>query len=323
MTISTDSWHSYPKVYAMGHPAIEELFAETVLVEEKIDGSQFSFGSFGGVLRCKSKGKELVLDAVEKMFAPAVETAKRLQSELMDGWTYRGEYLQKPHHNGLAYDRIPSGHIILFDINDAPEKYLSRADKEREAARLGMEIVPCFAASVKKPEDVLAMMENVSILGGCKVEGMVFKQYKRFGPDGKCLMGKYVREDFREIQGKTWKEANPTGADIITRIGDGLRTPARWEKGVQHLRDRGELTDSPKDIGALLKEVQKDIEEECEAEIKKALYAHAIGHIRRHVIAGLPEWYKAKLLARQFTVEERIEKIEEKGEFLKASLEKA
>ena len=35
---------SYPKVYAIGHRAIGDIFKDTVLVEEKIDGSQFSFG---------------------------------------------------------------------------------------------------------------------------------------------------------------------------------------------------------------------------------------------------------------------------------------
>jgi ATP-dependent RNA circularization protein (DNA/RNA ligase family) len=35
---------SYPSIYALGHRAIRELFDGPVVVEEKIDGSQFSFG---------------------------------------------------------------------------------------------------------------------------------------------------------------------------------------------------------------------------------------------------------------------------------------
>jgi hypothetical protein len=39
------SWHSYSSIYALGHKALAELFMEPVLIEEKVDGSQFSFGA--------------------------------------------------------------------------------------------------------------------------------------------------------------------------------------------------------------------------------------------------------------------------------------
>ena len=35
---------SYPKIYNLGHKYLEELFLDDVLIEEKIDGSQISFG---------------------------------------------------------------------------------------------------------------------------------------------------------------------------------------------------------------------------------------------------------------------------------------
>ena len=41
-----DSWHSFPSVYAVGHAALADLFLDDVIVEEKVDGSQFSFGLF-------------------------------------------------------------------------------------------------------------------------------------------------------------------------------------------------------------------------------------------------------------------------------------
>lgn len=314
------SWHSYPKVYALGHPVLAELFSEPVICEEKVDGSQFSFGVFNGELRCKSKGKELVLDACEKMFEAAVVTSRELAPILHDGWTYRGEYLQKPHHNGLSYDRIPSKHIILFDINNGPEKYLSRAEKEHEAERIGMEIVPCFSAAVTKPEDVADLLNGTkSILGGCQIEGLVFKQYARFAKDGKCLMGKYVREDFKEIQGKQWRIVNPKIGDIVQQLGEMVKTPARWEKAAQHIRERGELVSGPQDIPALLREVQKDIVEEFEEQAKEILWNHARKQILRMAVSGLPEWWKGKLLAAQFTPEHMTEKIAEKAAYLAGS----
>lgn len=298
-----DSWHSYPKVYALGHPTIEHLFDTPVLVEEKVDGSQFSFGIFGGELRAKSRNKDLVLDAPDQMFSRAVETVKRLAPLLHDGWTYRGEYLQKPHHNALTYDRVPKDHIILFDINVGLEKYLGPEEKRAEAERLGLECVPCFATEVKSFEDVKHLLTKQSVLGGATVEGVVFKQYHRFALDGKALLGKYVREEFKEIHAKEWKTANPKQGDIIALLAAKYTTPARWDKAVQHLRDRGELKSTPADIGNLIKETQADVESECAEEIKDALYAWASKQVLRMVVSGLPEWYREKLAKAQFEKE--------------------
>ena len=44
------SWHSYGKIFNLGHKETEALFDGPVVVEEKIDGSQFSFGSINGEL---------------------------------------------------------------------------------------------------------------------------------------------------------------------------------------------------------------------------------------------------------------------------------
>ena len=44
---------------------------------------------------------------------------------------------------------------------------------------------------------------------------------------------------------------------MIVQLAEGLRTEARWRKAVQHLREEGRLERSPKDIGALLVELQE------------------------------------------------------------------
>lgn len=62
------SWHSYPKIFNMGHPGIRELFDDEVLIEEKVDGAQFSFGVFNGEIKARSKGKELEPLIKEKLF---------------------------------------------------------------------------------------------------------------------------------------------------------------------------------------------------------------------------------------------------------------
>jgi len=295
------SWHSYPKIYNLGHAILAELLLDPVIVEEKVDGSQFSFGVFDGKLRCRSKGQQLVVEAPEKMFDKAVDTAKLLAPRLTDGWTYRGEYLQKPKHNALAYYRTPKDNIILFDICRGEEDYLTYDHKAAEAARLGLEVVPLIhAGCLSNAEEIMALMDRVSILGGQKIEGLVIKNYKRFGPDKKVLLGKHVSEAFKEVHKQDWKSSNPNSGDVLAQLSDQYRSKARWNKAIQHLKERGVLEGTPKDIGNLLKEVQADIKLECETDIKQRLYDWAIGHIVRASIRGLPEWYKEELVKQQF-----------------------
>lgn len=298
------SWHSYPSTFAIGHRALSELLLDPVIVEEKVDGSQFSFGLFDHedgerVLHCRSKGAQLNIIAPEKMFTEAVQVAQALPLHV--GWTYRAEYLKKPKHNSLAYDRVPQNHLIVFDINPGHEEYLSYAEKSAECARLGLEIVPLlFEGLITSAEQFRSMLDRISVLGGQKIEGVVVKNYRRFGPDKKVLIGKFVSEAFKEVHAAAWKASNPTRTDIVERLIDTLRTPARWSKAIQHLREKGQIEDSPRDIGLLIKEAQTDIEKECMALIAEKLAEWALPQIRRGVVRGLPEWYKDQLVARQF-----------------------
>jgi hypothetical protein len=311
------SWHTYPSIYALGHRAVRDLLLDTVLVEEKVDGSQFSFGVFehdpdaagqlgtGTVLRIKSKGADIDPDNPPKMFAEAVETAKRLRDTLIVGWTYRGEVLQKPKHNVLAYSRVPAGNIILFDINIGEEEYLGAGGKVIEAARLGLEIVPEMYSgpgSGVVEADIRQWLERESCLGGVKVEGVVIKNYARFGVDKKALMGKFVSEAFKEKHAGV-AYGKPSFGSVIDRIVGMLRTEARWQKAVQHLSETGAITDSPKDIGAIIKEVHADLMKEETDFIKEALFKEFRKDIVGGAVRGVAEWYKQRLLEKQFEEE--------------------
>jgi hypothetical protein len=326
------SWSSYPSIYNLGHRAVKDLLTVPHYIEEKIDGSQFSMGidtgKIGGpvdyMLRIRSKGAEMNVDAPEKMFTKAAETAKRLTSGeamaagvgLHPGWTYRCEYLQKPKHNTLAYDRVPTGNLILFDVNTGDQEWLSPEQKRAEADRLGLECVPVFhrgygAADTQDTLNLLrGLLETDSVLGGQKIEGFVVKQEGPeylYGLDHKTLMGKFVSEKFKEAHGVAWKESNPKSGDILLMLGAKYQHVGRWMKAVQHLREAGMLTDSPKDIGALIIEVQKDLGKEEKEEIKTLLWKWANPHIMRMATRGVAEWYKMELLRRQFENETTTE----------------
>lgn len=290
--------HSYPKIYAVGHAAVADLFNDaTVLVEEKVDGSQFSFGVIDGEITMRSKGAKVFAETAG-MFAAAVAAVGTLAPNLRPGWTYRGEFLSKPKHNCLCYGRVPQFNIILFDINTGDEVYLPRWEKEQEAERLGMEIVPClYQGAVTSQEQFYRLLERESVLGNVKIEGIVIKNYARFGLDKKVLMGKYVSEAFKESHNKEWKASNPTMSDVIDRIIASLRNERRWEKAVERLRDEGKLDGGPRDIGPLMKAVQEDIKAEELDFISGKLLEYAIPRVLRASASGLPEWYKKRLVA--------------------------
>jgi ATP-dependent RNA circularization protein (DNA/RNA ligase family) len=302
--------YSYPTVYALGHSAIRGIFSGPVVVEEKIDGSQFSMALLDGCpgeLVCRSKGKDLVLDAPEQMFVSAVETARSLA--LHPGWVYRCEFLSKPKHNTLAYSRVPAKGLIVYDIGTGLEAYQWPGEKMAEAERLGLEVVPVLQEGmVSGMADLEAFLERDSILGGTKVEGVVVKNYSLFTPEKKVAMGKYVSERFKEVHNADWRLRNPAKADLVQRLIEEYHTEARWEKGIQHLREMGMLEGSPRDIGPLIREVPEDVKKECEQAIKDALFDYAWPAIQRGIVRGLPEWYKRRLAEIAFQVSGSEEK---------------
>lgn len=303
--IST-SWHSYPSPKALGHGMIKDLLLDPVIVEEKLDGSQFSFGMFPNEtgeleLKFRSKGSQINTFAPEKMFLNGIEAIKEIQSLLTPGWTYRCEYFQKPKHNVLAYDRIPVRHVIIIDINNAHEQYLNYADKLAEAQRLGLEITPIlYEGTIDNPFMVRDFLEKTSILGGPKIEGVVIKNYKRFTMDGKVQMGKFVSEEFKEVHTGEWKKENPDNGDIVSILISKYRSPARWQKALQHLKEAGKIKGEMSDMQFLFPEVTEDTKKECAEEIKELLFNWAWKNIARSLTGGLPEWYKEQLLKQQF-----------------------
>jgi len=292
-----DSWHHYSSIKALGPIQTKDIFEDDVLIEEKMDGSQFSFGVFDGEVRVRNRGRVFDILAPDGLFKLACETVQRLAPILQDGWTYRGEVICRPKHNSLTYGRVPVGNIILFDIETSLCGFLSREEKEKEAARIDLEVVPVFFQGKIDTQDQLDKLKNhESCLGSAKIEGFVVKSYERFTRDKKVLMGKWVSESFKEIHHKSWKAAHPTGKDVATRLVETYATKARWQKAVQHLTEDGQLGLEPQDIPLLIKEIKADVLKECEQEIKDILFKHYWKNLSRGLTKGFPEWYKQQLM---------------------------
>ena len=296
---------SYPKVWNLGHPSIDGILLDPVLVQEKVDGSQFSFGKIGGRLLMRSSGAVVYAESAPDMFRPAVDTVLAVESRLPEGVIFRAEAFKGAHHNHLTYGRAPVGGMVLFDVMVGPERYSSYEDVARWAKQLGVEWIRSFGVRrITSIADLDALLSNESALGGCTVEGVVLKNYSVFGRDGKPMFAKVVRADFREEQKVSWKQTNFGPDALLQMIGEGLRTEARWRKAVQHLAEAGEAQHAPQDIGKLIVLVPQDVRAECEEEIKARLFAWAWPKLQRMVTAGLPEWYKRELAKTAF--EEKV-----------------
>lgn len=295
----------YGKIYALGHRYTRDLVGRVVRVEEKVDGSQFSFGVREGQLLMRSKRVTLYPEGAPKQFAKAIETVVKLFEAglLMEGWTYRGEAFSGPRHNALTYGRMPIGGIVLYDVDRELQDYMSYDELAEEAKRLQLEVVPLLYYGPCERKALEALLETQTMLvdeegNGPKVEGIVVKPSDDapvFGIDGLPIRAKIVSEAFKERLDKL-KFGKPKKGDVILEIAESVAPEARWLKAIQRLRDEGRLDESPKDIGPLMKAIQDDVVEEEEDWIKDRLWKEYKGHICRATIRGFADWYKQRLM---------------------------
>lgn len=293
---------SYASIVAAGHKMTAGMFDLPVTVEEKIDGSFVAFGMFDDGLAVRSRNQDIDL-AAAGMFQPGVDEIVKRQDRLEPGWIYYGEYLSKPKHNTLAYDRVPNGHIVLWDVDKGIQTFLDWHLKACEADRLDFDVAPLlYLGRVDSTDTLTGLLHRDSLLGGQKIEGVVAKCYDLFTAEKKIAVCKVVSDRFKEKHGADWKGRNPSRVDIVDSIIASLRSEARWAKGVQHMAEAGTLLDAPQDIGPLLREVQSDILAEEGEAIAELLLKHFWPAISKGAVAGLPQWYKDKLIADVFEV---------------------
>lgn len=282
----------YGKVYNLGKPEVEGILDGPVVVQEKLDGSQFSFGMLpDGALACRSKSAHIDIDDPPAMFRPAVETVLDAwrRGVLYDSVVYRGEAFRGPKHNHLTYARAPRGGLVLFDV--APGLSI-----DGQADRIGCEAVAHVAGPAVVSRTTLeSFMDRESQLGGPKVEGLVVKSLAKTDPHtGQRLMAKLVSEAFRESKARPKPTTDPK--DILATLGGTYATEARWRKAEQHLAEAGRLTGTMRDMPLLIDEVTRDVLDEESESIRDALLAWALEQrLGRRFVAGLAEWYRSRI----------------------------
>lgn len=300
---------SIPKIYTLGTRFNADIFDGPIVIEEKIDGSQFSFGAVhqdcGLRLVCRSKSADIDLTN-PGMFAAAVETAKRLfgDMKLPPGWVFQCEYLAKPKHNVLTYARVPKNHLVLFDVRMATGDYCGRAAKEEWALQLDLELVPAFYEGRLNQFTFPAYLEDFllrqSVLGGTQIEGIVIKNYSKSHPESESGMApmtaKVVSDRFKEKM--VCRPANPKAGpgEFVQALVNSLRTEARWLKAIQHLKEANQLQNDNRDIGPLCREIQRDVLEEEAYWIKQQLFNEFSKEVAKGVVQGFAQFYQKLLV---------------------------
>ena len=289
---------SYVKIFSLGSVGTERALLGDVVVEEKVDGSNFGFG--------KNDDEEIVLrshhqpvspDNCPGMFKAAMDYVLSLDlSWVAPGTYFYCEMLSKQKHNTIFYDRTPMNHLVLFDVVTSEGWLYSRTFLSSYAKGLGIDVIPELYRGEVTVEVLRGLLATPSYLGGSTVEGVVVKNYHEMIAPGNRLQPlfvKLVNDAFKE-QNATAFHAQTTRGTIESYIAS-FNNEARWIKAIQNLRERGLLIGAPQDIGPLIHEIERDLKDEESENIKRVMFGFVISDILRKAKNGFPEFYKAML----------------------------
>jgi len=290
---------SYGRVFALGSVGTERALMGEVVVQEKVDGSMMCFGiNEDGETVMRSHHQPIHAENCPNQFKAAMDHVLSLDlSWVVPGTYFYCEVLNTKKHNTICYDRYPTNHLVLFDVA-TPAGWIEDREKLSTCANnLHVDVIPELYCGEVSVDALRNLLQFPSYLGGSTVEGVVVKNYHEniaLGGRMQPLFVKLVNESFKE-RNKVEFHAKTTRGTIDSYV-ESFQSEARWMKAVQHLRDQGLLVGEPKDIGILVREIDRDIKEEETENIKAELYKLVISEVLRKAKNGFPEWYKAKLI---------------------------
>lgn len=297
---------SYPKILNLGAAYTEDALLGTLVVQEKVDGSLFAFGvNDEGQLVIRSKNADIDPEVGQDMFQKAIDYVKSLnlpERGLRDVYFYC-EYLQKPKHNVCVYEKTPANHLVLFDVM-THGRFYSGGDIVQHlqevagwAMDLGIDPIPVYTVGKLDKDDLQQYFQKDSYLGGTKIEGIVIKNFARnimYNGQVYPLYTKFVRPEYREQSKELWEP----GENKLDAYIETFHNENRWKKVMQHAKEAGQLTHTPKDIGNLIPLIYEDVLLEEAENIKRFLFDYFKGDILNASKRGFAEWYKTQLLER-------------------------
>lgn len=305
--MSNYNLEAHPKIYQVGTKYVKDICDSEVIIQEKCDGSQFSFFRLNENVGFRSKNCIIYDENTNPNFSVIVKYLLDNQCLIPNGYVFYGEFFNKPKHNTLKYSRVPKNNLIIFAAKKIiDDVWVPNQMELRELAeKMNFETVPLLYSGLisNLSDNLKKYLEYDSILGGTKIEGVVIKNYSQAYQFGNLtlpfLCAKYVCESFKEKNGARQKK-DYCKKSKLEILKEELCTEARWRKAVYYLKDSNLFTNTPKDIGALIKRVKDDVAEEEKEYIMERLYSIYSHEILSYSIHGLPQWYKDKIMEGEF-----------------------
>lgn len=270
-------------------------------VEEKIDGSQLSFQLEENALVFRNKSK---LAPENNIFGNSIEMLKKEnkirwsiipEMNLSPDFTYHGEAVGKTKHGVIQYFGVPRLYWICFDIYNKKEKcFLSPEEKRIECERLGLDITPTLYQNEERGKNPYTVCHELvekiekgeisSCLGGTP-EGVVLKHHHFFRRgEYVATKRKLVCSEFKERQRVGQVKNENDANEFLKVIGKSFSTRARFRKAIQHLQESGKWNEEElrKNIRALEKELDADLEKEYLEEITTYMINHLLPIVKKH-----------------------------------------
>ena len=248
----------YDSIPRYGKQGTRDILGTEVVVMEKLDGANASFGIIGGELKMFSRNQELNEHNTLRGFYDWVKLNVDT-SKLIINTIYFGEWLV-PH--SVQYKKEAQHKFYLFDIYHSDvNEYLSSKIVQSQAKFIGLETPRVLFEG--ELQDVSELQQYVGLSELTEIpntgEGIVVKDY-----EGQQFV-KIVSDKFKET--KSIKQPSLDRTDIGTLI-DSVLTPQRVEKLIHKKIDLGllpaelDITDTGNVLKSLSSDVVNDIFEE-------------------------------------------------------------
>lgn len=244
----------YIDIERLGHEENKDilLFPEdTLVIEEKVDGGNFSFWREDDGIHFGSRNRDLTIENDTKMFAGHQKQLREHLAQLEEegikinpDYIYYGEMMAT---HTIHYTKAPF--IIGFDIRlkhaanqEGFGMFLGRDAREQEFNRLKLENVPVvWRGTVKelKELNIRDLIPKSKYYDGY-AEGIVIKNLCRKHPyENHQLYAKLVRDEFKEDNKAVFGNVRNKTSDT-SRIILEFCTDARIRKAVLHFLDNGD-----------------------------------------------------------------------------------
>ena len=282
---------------------------QRVIIQEKIDGSQFTICRKGNEVHYYNKHKKK--DPRGSTFRNSWLYLQGKTHFLKEHYSYHGEALRTRQSNTVAYERCPFW--VIYEIVRPDNTILTPEEMDELLKDTPFETVQILydnggTGAVENKADIdlaaittklMAQIEAGEIkssLGGTP-EGFVLKVLNAPHKDRtKISRFKFVRKAFKEANSSK-RERLPEVSDeeFIQALGDVYNCEPRFQKAVQHLQEDDRWgTDMDKNIHPMVDELDNDLLKQDIDEIKTQLFIRFFPQISKAARVGLREFLNAR-----------------------------